>query len=197
MEGLLSTLQQIDTRLIIAINSHHCEWADMIMWWMSDKWIWIPFYLLLAWILFKRIHHFHFIIAMVAIGLAIYLSDHICASTIRPFVQRLRPSNPDNPISSMIHLVNGYTGGRYGFPSCHAANTFALATILTLIIRDKSITVALFVWAFLVSYSRIYLGVHYPGDILGGMIWGIAISWLLYFIYRLCISTLITPQFEH
>lgn len=87
---------------------------------------------------------------------------------------RLRPSNPENPLSEMVHIVGGYRGGSYGFPSCHAANSFALASFLTLLFANRKLSLFIFAWAVLNSYSRVYLGVHYPGDLLVGAIIGTA-----------------------
>lgn len=97
-----------------------------------------------------------------------------CATLIRPEVCRLRPSNPSNPLSEMVHIVGGYRGGSYGFPSCHAANSFALASFLTLLFANRKLSLFIFAWAVLNSYSRLYLGVHYPGDLLVGAIIGTA-----------------------
>lgn len=87
---------------------------------------------------------------------------------------RLRPSNPENPLSEMVHIVGGYRGGSYGFPSCHAANSFALASFLILLFANRKLSLFIFAWAVLNSYSRVYLGVHYPGDLLVGAIIGTA-----------------------
>lgn len=91
-----------------------------------------------------------------------------------PEVCRLRPSNPANPLSEMVHIVGGYRGGSYGFPSCHAANSFALASFLILLFANRKLSLFIFAWAVLNSYSRVYLGVHYPGDLLVGAIIGTA-----------------------
>lgn len=86
------------------------------------------------------------------------------------------PSNPENPLSEMVHIVGGYRGGSYGFPSCHAANSFALASFLTLLFANRKLSLFIFAWAVLNSYSRVYLGVHYPGDLLVGAIIGTAVG---------------------
>ena len=81
-----------------------------------------------------------------------------------------------------MHVVNGYRGGRYGFPSCHAANTFALAMFMSLVFRNKRFSVMMFSWAIVVSYSRMYLGVHYFGDVFVGTAIGIAIGFLVFYM---------------
>lgn len=91
----------------------------------------------------------------------------------------MRPSNPDNPLSAAVTVVNGYRGGRYGFPSCHAANTWALTALLIPVLRNRLSTASLILWAVLNCWSRMYLGVHYPGDILAGTAVGIAAGLLV------------------
>lgn len=168
----IKLLLEADTGILLACNGFHSPLLDELMWMASDKWIWIPLYIILAMQVFRHFGFRQGIICMALIILMIAATDQTCASILKPTVCRLRPSSPDNPVSSFIHLVNGYHGGRYGFPSCHAANSFSLAVFLSLLFRNRKMTAALLGWTILVSYSRIYLGVHYPGDIIGGFIVG-------------------------
>ncbi len=175
-------LEALDKELMLFLNRFHSPLFDGIMWVVSDKWVWIPFYIILAFFIFRRAKWAKGLVCLLFIFVTITLSDQICGSAIRHAVCRLRPSNPDNPISPFIHLVNDYHGGSYGFPSCHAANTFALATFLILYFRTRLAAFVLLPWTVLVGYSRIYLGVHYPGDILCGMclggLFGLSFYWL-------------------
>lgn len=161
-------LSDIDARLLLIVNGAHSPFFDSVMWCISGRWIWVPFYAVLAYLLFRRMSWKRASICLVTIGLIILAADQTCATLIRPEIGRLRPANLNNPLSSFVHVVNGYRGGRYGFPSCHAANTFALAVFMSLVIRHKWFTVMMFSWAFIVSYSRMYLGVHYFGDLFCG-----------------------------
>lgn len=161
-------LSDIDARLLLIVNGAHSPFFDSVMWCISGRWIWVPFYAVLAYLLFRRMSWKRASICLVTIGLIILAADQTCATLIRPEIGRLRPANLNNPLSSFVHVVNGYRGGRYGFPSCHAANTFALAVFMSLVIRHKWFTVMMFSWAFVVSYSRMYLGVHYFGDLFCG-----------------------------
>lgn len=175
-------LSDIDARLLLIVNGAHSPFFDSVMWCISGRWIWVPFYAVLAYLLFRRISWKRASICLVTIGLIILAADQTCATLIRPEIGRLRPANLNNPLSSFVHVVNGYRGGRYGFPSCHAANTFALAVFMSLVIRHKWFTVMMFSWAFVVSYSRMYLGVHYFGDLFCGATIGSLFAVLFYYL---------------
>lgn len=175
-------LSDIDARLLLIVNGAHSPFFDSVMWCISGRWIWVPFYAVLAYLLFRRMSWKRASICLVTIGLIILAADQTCATLIRPEIGRLRPANLNNPLSSFVHVVNGYRGGRYGFPSCHAANTFALAVFMSLVIRHKWLTVMMFSWAFVVSYSRMYLGVHYFGDLFCGATIGSLFAVLFYYL---------------
>lgn len=145
---------------------------------ITGKWIWIPFYLLLIDLLFHKLGPKYAALTLVAVALAILMTDQICASVIRPIVGRLRPCNPENPIFDYITLVNGIQPGSYSWPSCHAANTFALATLLSCVMRSRWFTVGIFTWAVVVSISRLYVGAHYPTDLLCGAAFGSVFGYL-------------------
>lgn len=184
INDILATFREIDEGVLLSINHCHEPWLDNVMWLISDRWFWIPFYLLLLVLLLRFCGVKRTIVILLFIAVAITATDQFCASVLRPWIARLRPSNPDNPVCNMIHLVNGYTGGEYGFPSCHAANTMALATFMSLVCKSAKITVLMLLWSFLTSISRSYLGVHYPTDILAGWIVGFLISIVLYNLYK-------------
>lgn len=175
-------LSDIDARLLLIVNGAHSPFFDSVMWCISGRWIWVPFYAVLAYLLFRRMSWKRASICLVTIGLIILAADQTCATLIRPEIGRLRPANLNNPLSSFVHVVNGYRGGRYGFPSCHAANTFALAVFMSLVIRHKWFTVMMFSWAFIVSYSRMYLGAHYFGDLFCGATIGSLFAVLFYYL---------------
>lgn len=175
-------LSDIDARLLLIVNGAHSPFFDSVMWCISGRWVWVPFYAVLAYLLFRRMSWKRASLCLVTIGLIILAADQTCATLIRPEIGRLRPANLNNPLSSFVHVVNGYRGGRYGFPSCHAANTFALAVFMSLVIRHKWFTVMMFSWAFIVSYSRMYLGVHYFGDLFCGATIGSLFAVLFYYL---------------
>ncbi len=181
---MFETLQQLDQHLLLTLNSLHTPYWDHFMWFVSAKLTWAPMYAALLFVLYKNFNFRIASLTLIAIVLTIVYADQISASVIRPLVERMRPSNPDNPLSEFIHLVNGKRGGRYGFPSCHAANSFGLAFMIWFLLRQKGLSFFLLGWAILNSYSRIYLGVHYPGDLIGGLLVGLSGAALIYGLFR-------------
>jgi undecaprenyl-diphosphatase len=154
-----------DENLFKLINEWRSYSADLIMQFLSNKYVWIPLYAFLIWKLFQ--HNRKSIKAGVFyLVLTIVWADQISSSILKPLVKRLRPSHVPE-FQSWIHFPNG-PGGLYGFCSSHAANAFAVAVGFYLLTRNRPIGIALLIWASLISYSRIYLGVHYPLDVIVG-----------------------------
>ncbi|MFO8087901.1 MAG: phosphatase PAP2 family protein [Bacteroidales bacterium] len=177
------TLIQFDKEIFVALNQFHSPFFDQLMWWISDKYIWIPLYAFLVYLIFRHKKKEGFII-LVLIALVVTLSDQTSVKIFKEGFERLRPChNPE--LDSLIHLVNNKCGGQYGFVSSHAANTFSVAVFLSLLLSKhiRRIAYPLLFWAMLVSYSRIYLGVHYPADIIGGAILGTFWGLTIYFGY--------------
>lgn len=181
---MLETLQNIDTDIFLAINGATTPWLDTFMWYFSGKWIWIIFYIAIAAGIIYRYGWAKGFGILLVIGLIITVCDQMCGHWVRDSIQRLRPCNLNNPISSMVHIVNGHRAGAYGFPSCHAANSFALATFISLLFRHKAVTIVMLLWAIVTAYSRIVLGVHYPGDLLTGAIAGTLVAVTAYYSSR-------------
>lgn len=180
----MDSIIQADNDLFLFLNGHSTPWLDQFMWYFSGKLIWIILYVvILTAIIIKYGWKRGLCIALV-IGIIITLCDQTCGNWVRHAIGRLRPGNPDNPISDLVHLYNGHRGGPYGFPSCHAANSFGLAVFLSLLFRHRSLTILMLLWAIVTAYSRIVLGMHYPGDLLVGAIIGSSISASVYYITR-------------
>lgn len=193
---MLESLQQADQQLILFLNSMHAPFWDHFMWIVTAKLTWVPMYAAILYVLCKNLKPGVCIVTVIAIALTITYADQVCATLIRPLVERWRPSRLENGIEILkqnLHLLTKndgeiYRGGRYGFPSCHAANSFALAFLIMLLFKNRVLTFTIMVWAILNSYSRIYIGVHYPGDILAGMIVGLSGALIIYYLYRFILN---------
>ena len=184
LTDLLSMLKAMDTMVFLTVNSHHNAYFDSVMWLVSGKLIWVPMYVSLFFVLLKNYSYKVVFAILLAIGVVILFTDSFTAQVIRPWVCRLRPSNLDNPMSSMVHVVDGYRGGAYGFPSNHASNTWGLAFFITFLFRRYKLTFFFFLWALLVCYSRMYLGVHYFGDLLIGGLLALAGASTVFYMFR-------------
>ena len=162
----------IDADILLWINGHHSEWADVLMWYVSSPKTWLPMYALLIGILIYRYRNWKAVLLIIlGFVVAVGLSDFICSGVLKPLVCRPRPTH-EPALAGLVHIVNGYTGGLYGFCSSHAANTMAVGLLFSLLYRNKYATAALMVWVALNCYSRMYLGAHYPGDIIAGLLVG-------------------------
>ena len=168
----MEQLLEWDKAFFLYLNGHHTAWLDPVMMLFSHRLVWGPLYLTLLALIIKR-HGRESWIPVVGIVVTILLADQVCSGLLKPIVARLRPSHEPS-LDGLVHIVNGYRGGQYGFASSHAANTFGLAMFFILQYRQvwKWIWVLL-PWAAVVSYTRIYLGVHYPGDVIAGALIGI------------------------
>ena len=183
---MLDKLVSLDTQSFLWLNSHHSPFWDKIMWFISGKVEWLPLYLILIGYIIYR-YRWQSIAIIAAVILAITLTDQLAVKAFKEVFERLRPGhNPE--IQHLVHIVNDYRGGSYGFVSNHAANSFALAMFLSFLFSNKNFSIVIFTWAILVSYSRIYIGVHYPGDIVGGALLGMLIGWSIYQIYTLLLK---------
>jgi undecaprenyl-diphosphatase len=177
---MMSWLQQLDTDLFLFLNGLHNPWLDPVMAAISGKLIWIPLYaaslFLMVW-KFKAKSWLWIVAAILLVALTDLASVHLFKNVFL----RLRPCHEPG-LQELVHLVNGRCGGSYGFVSSHAANTFGFATLMTLIFRKqfKWLGWTFFAWAACVSYSRIYLGVHYPGDIIAGAMLGMLLGWIVW-----------------
>lgn len=179
----LQTLIDWDTQALLWINGMHCDYADNLMEMISGRFVWIPLYVSLAVMMFRHFDRRIAAACIVAAVILLVLDDQICSSVVRRAVGRLRPANPDNPISPLVHIVDGYRGGPFGFPSAHSTNSWGLAFLMTYVFRRHLIAWPMALWAVLMCYSRMYLGVHYPGDLLAGMLLGMMLSTMVYCLF--------------
>lgn len=189
MDTILTSLQELDASVFLFFNGLHVDWLDHPVKTLTNKWVWIPFYVMLATLAVHLRGLREGVLIVLCAALAVGIADYICASGIRPYCGRLRPSNPENPISAFTYIVDNYRSGRNGFPSCHGANTMALATFIALSCRRRALTIFMFGWAAMLCYTRVYLGVHYPGDLLVGALIGSSLAYAVYMtLYRWLLS---------
>jgi len=177
---MLEFLNHIDHTLFLFFNGIHSPFFDSVMFKLTKGMVWTPLFLFLLYLVIRQYRwQTLWVLAFVAV---MFLASDQLSNLFKEWICRLRPSHEPG---LAVHLVNAYKGGTYGFYSGHASNTFSLAVFLTLVLGNRYCWIAfvVFPWALIMCYTRIYLGVHFPGDILAGMIAGSAIG---YFFGRLC-----------
>ncbi|MGC1244076.1 MAG: phosphatase PAP2 family protein [Chryseosolibacter sp.] len=181
----MEQILELDKRLFLELNgSYHNPWLDQLMMFLSSTGAWLPLYLFLLYLIIRHFKKDTWMV-LLAIAFTIVLADQITSSLMKPFFERLRPTH-DPEIERLVHIVNHYRGGKYGFASSHAANTFGIATLMWLLFKNYRPWIGLlFLWALAVGFTRIYLGVHFPGDILVGDIVGFFSALASYFLFVL------------
>jgi undecaprenyl-diphosphatase len=174
--------------LFLWLNGQHSDFWDVFMMTYSGQThpkgiLWYPLCIILIASLFYKTKWQRAVLFIICFAILITLCDQVSAGIIKPLFARFRPTHhPD--FENVVQIVDGYRGGRYGFVSSHAANGFGVAMFMSLVYRYRWLTASVFMWTFVFSYSRIYLGVHFITDILGGMFLGLVIGWLVYLLFR-------------
>lgn len=174
----------MDEAILLWVNHHNTLYWDEAMSMLTHRFAWIPMYVALAYAIVRTMGWKRGLLFIIAIALTTVIADQVSSHMIRPWVQRLRPSNLDNPLSAVIHVVHDYRGGPWGMPSSHAANTVGLLTMLSLRYRNRWLIATFSVWMLLQVYSRMYLGVHYPTDLLAGACVGFLSACLVTVCYQ-------------
>ena len=178
---MIELLKAIDTKLFLFFNGNHTPFMDSVMGAVTDKYTWIPFYLILLFFVWKTSKSKMWLVVL-SVAIMITVSDQLSVHLFKEVFQRYRPCH-NLLLQGKVQLINGACGGLYGFVSSHAANTFALTTFLIFYFRRKDFAVFMYIWASFVCYSRIYAGAHYPFDVLGGMMLGVFIGFTAYRFY--------------
>lgn len=171
----------LDKELTLYLNGLNSPALDAFFYAVTSKWLWVPLYATILWMIFRR-QGGRGLMTVIVIGLLVLLADQLTSGLMKPLFERLRPTH-DGVMQYLVHTVNGYRGGLYGFASSHAANTIALTTFLTLVVRKWSLSLSLAAWALLNCYGRVYEGVHFVGDIVAGALVGIIAGRLMYEVY--------------
>ena len=179
-----------DQELLLKLNGSDSLFWDGFMWISTNMLTWIPLAVVLLYVILKNNKIKEALVIIAVLGVVIALADQISSGICKPYFARFRPTQ-DPELMFQIDIVNGYRGGIYGFISSHAANTFGVAVFLSLILKSGSLAIILFIWATLNAISRIYLGVHYPGDIFFGTLVGVGAGILIYMIYKKLQQTLL------
>lgn len=179
---MLERILQLDQTITLFFNGSDSVYMDRLMMAITSTITWIPLACVLIYVLYKNNSLKQFILILLMIALCIFLADRFASGFCKPFFQRFRPSQ-DPSLKGVIDLVNGYTGGLYGFFSSHAANTFSVFTFLALLFKKRSFTYILLSWPILNIWSRVYLGVHYFGDVMVGTLWGVMVGYFVYFLF--------------
>lgn len=182
MKEAVEQLLPYERDLFLALNGSDSLFFDNLMWTFTGRFVWVPILLFLIFMIFRKISVKEGLLTTLSLILLFVLCDQASSGFFKPFFERFRPTHhPD--FEQIVDIVNGYRGGLYGFISGHATNSFGLAVFLTLLFKNRWVTIPIFLWAIINSYSRIYLGVHFISDILGGILIGSIIGFLVYTLY--------------
>lgn len=178
-----SVLESFDKQCLLAVNGSDSLFLDRMAHTLTTALTWLPLYLSLFYIVLKNNDSVRKILYIVAAAaMCVLLAGTVDDVIVKPTVARWRPTH-DPEIGMLVDIVDGYRGGRYGFFSAHAANTFSLAVLFCWMIRSRILSIALVIWSFTNCWTRLYLGVHFPGDILCGLTWGLIVGTLVYYVY--------------
>lgn len=177
---MLSGLLELDKSFFLFLNGLNSPFWDQVMWLISGKTTWIPLYLAMIFLMFKKFQWRGVLILVFAI-LSVTLADQVSVKAFKDVFQRLRPCHCEE-LEGLVHIVRNKCGGKYGFVSSHAANTFAIAVFTLSLFKLKWYSLSILFWAAIVGYSRIYLGVHYPLDVICGALLGTLIAFLCLYL---------------
>ena len=183
--SFLDQIESWDHWLLLKVNGLNSPFLDDMMWYVSSPYFGIPFYLFFAYLMYRCFGLKQTIVVCGLIALTVGISDLNAKYCFKEVFERFRPTHHE-VLKGQLHLVNDYSGGKFGFISSHASNMFSIATMVFLLIgkKYKWLFWLLLTWASLIGYSRVYLGVHYPSDVFVGAIVGCAIAGILYYLSK-------------
>lgn len=185
---------ELDKQLLLVLNGSDSLFIDGLAKTLTAATLWIPLYISLFYLVLKNSDSLmKVLLVLTGAGLCVFIAGSLDDMIVKPMVARWRPTH-DNEIGMIVDVVNGYRGGRYGFFSAHASNTFSIAIFFSLLIRSRLLTVSLITWSLVNCWTRMYLGVHYPGDILCGLLWGGIVGVGIWLLYRQIYKRLFTSK---
>ena len=191
---MLETLIDFDRECLLAFNGSDSLYLDRVVRTLTHGLTWLPLYLALFYMVMKNNDNFRRLLyVLLGAGLCYLLAGAFDDIFVKPYVARWRPTY-DPQIGTLVDVVDGYRGGSYGFFSAHAANTMSIATFFCWLARSRRLSVALVVWSLVNCWTRLYLGVHFPGDILVGLLWGILVGSGVYYLYYRLTRGMYTPR---
>ena len=176
-------LISLDKQWLLAVNGSDSLYLDRVAHVLTTALTWLPLYLSLFYVVLHNNENFRKVLYVLAgAGLCVLLAGTVDDMIVKPMVARWRPTH-DPEIGMLVDVVDGYRGGRYGFFSAHASNTFSITVYFCWLIRSRLLSIALVIWSFTNCWTRMYLGVHFPGDILVGLTWGLIVGTCVYYLY--------------
>ena len=189
-----SAIIDFDKQLLLSLNGSESLFLDGLVKTLTTATTWIPLYMALLYLVVKNSDAVVKVAMVLAgAGLCVFIAGSLDDMIVKPLVARWRPTH-DGEIGMLVDIVNGYRGGNDGFFSAHASNTFSIAIFFALLIRSRVLTVALVIWSLVNCWTRMYLGVHYPGDILCGLLWGGAVGTGIWYFYHYVYSRMFAPR---
>ena len=181
---MIEVLEDLDRQLLLAVNGSDSLYLDRVVVTLTHAATWIPLYLALFYMVLKNNDNFRrLLLVLGGVAVCYLLAGAVDDGIVKPMVARWRPTH-DPQIGMLVDIVDGYRGGRYGFFSAHASNTMCIATFFCWLARSRRLSVTLVTWSLINCWTRMYLGVHFPGDILVGVLWGFCVGTGVYFLYR-------------
>ena len=171
---------EFDKQLLLLLNGSESLFLDSMVMTLTNAWTWVPLYISLLIVVVKNSESaLKVLLVLASAGLCVLFAGALDDTIVKPLVARWRPTH-DPQIGLLVDIVDGYRGGKYGFFSAHASNTFSIAIFFWWLVRSRILTCAMVIWSLVNCWTRLYLGVHYPGDILGGIIVGMLVGWLVW-----------------
>jgi len=192
----LDSLIEMDKSLLLAFNGSGSMFLDGLSLTLTSGYTWIPLYIILFYLIVKNNERWRYIfLVMTCVGLCILLSGGFSDLFMKDYVERLRPICEPS-LSESVEIIQGYNADGYSFFSSHASNTMAVAVFLFMLVRSRILGISLILWSLVNSWTRLYLGVHYPSDVIVGLVWGALAGCIVYILF-LFLYKRISPKLHY